>query len=320
MIASRRPDDSIVLERNDTYYLDPPMIEKVVYLLWAGVPMRMYENGEIDVTEVSSGNIERVLDPSNPLNKELTVTPGLSLYYVGFNSSEPPFKDAKVRQAFCHAIDRDKLVKLVLKNLVTSAQGILPPSMPGYNRDVEGLAFDVELAKQLLSESEYQGASELPPIVLTSSGRGTASSLEAALVDMWRRNLGVDIEIRQLEPEKFPFILMQEKNELFTFGWGADYPDPQNFLDILFHSDTADNIGEYSNHQVDALIEEARVEKDITARMSLYQQAEQLIVDDAACLPVFFDVSYTLVKPYVKNLPSTPLWIPRLKYAFIEPH
>ena len=137
---------------------------------------------------------------------------------------------------------------------------------------------------------------------------------------MWRRNLGVEVEIRQLEPEKYPFLLMQEKDELFTFGWGADYPDPQNFLDVLFHSDTPDNFGEYCNSEVDALLEEARKEKDITARMNLYQQAEQILVNDAACIPIYFDISYVLTKPYIKNLPLTPLWMPRLKYISVEPH
>jgi len=312
-------NDFIILERNSLYYLEPPKIEHVVYRLWAGVPMRMYERGEIDVTNVYLGDIERVLDPANPLNEELTITPELSLFFIGFNSAKPPFDDAKVRQAFCHAIDRDKIIRLVLKDLVSKADGILPPGMPGYNEDIQGLAFDPESAKRLLAESEYGNASNLPPITVTSSGRLSVSNVEAALVDMWRRNLEVEVEIKLLEPERYPYLIMQEKDELFVLGWGADYPDPQNFLDVLFHSGTKDNIGEYSNSEVDALLKEARVEKDVTARMNLYQQAEQMIVNDAACLPIYFDVSYTLVKPYIENLPLTPLWIPRLRYVSIEP-
>ena len=282
--------------------------------------MRMYEAGEIDVTNVTLGDIERVLDPANPLNEELTVIPELGIYFVGFNSAKPPFDDARVRQAFCHAIDKDKIVKLVLKDLVITAQGILPPGMPGYNEDVQGLTFDAEKARQLLAESTYGGPSNLPSLTMTTSGRGLASNLEVALVDMWQRNLGVDVKIRQLEPEKYPYLITQEKDELFTLGWGADYPDPQNFLDVLFHSGAKDNIGEYSNSSVDILLEEARIETDAPYRMSLYQQAEQMMVDDAACISLYFDVSYTLVKPYVKDLPLTPLWIPRFQYVSIEPH
>jgi oligopeptide transport system substrate-binding protein len=313
-------DDFITLERNGLYYLEPPKVEQVVFLLWGGVPMRMYETGEIDVTDVYLGDIERVLDPTNPLNEELSIIPELSLSFIGFNATKPPFDDVSVRQAFCHAIDKDKIVELVLKDLVNTAHGILPPVLPGHNEEVQGLDFDADLAKRLLAESEYGAAANLPPITLTSYGRGTVSNLEAALIDMWRRNLGVEVEIRQLEPEKYPFLLMQEKDELYMFGWGADYPDPQNFLDVLFHSDTPDNFGEYSNSEVDDLLEEARKEKDVTARMNLYQQAEQILVNDAACIPIYFDISYVLTKPYIKNLPLAPLWMPRLKYISVEPH
>lgn len=312
-------DDYMALTRNDLYYLELPEIDNVVYLLYAGIPIRMYETGQIDVTDVSSGDIERVLDPDSPLNSQLSVTPQLSLFYIGFNSARPPFDDDNVRQAFCYAVDKDKLVKLVLKNLVGAAQGILPPGMPGYDEELQGIPFDPESARQLIADSAYGDVTNLPPITLTTDGRGLASNLELALVDMWRRNLGVEVSIRQLEPEKYAYLLMQEKDELFTLGWGADYPDPQNFLDVLFHSGAPYNFGEYSNAEADILLESAREEQNLDTRMGLYGEAEQMMVNDAACLPLFFDVSYTLVKPYVKNLPLTPLSIPRLKYVSIEP-
>ncbi len=308
----------ITLERNDLYYLEPAKIKQVVFHL-SGVPMTMYEENKIDVTDVSLGDIERVLDPSNPLNAELHITPGFSLYYIGFNSAKPPFDDVKIRQAFSLAIDKDKIVELSLKGIVKKAEGILPPGMPGYNKDVQGLDFDVERAKELIAESKYGSVSNLPSITLTSAGMGTVSNIEAALVDMWQHNLGVNVEVRQLLPERYFSVITDKKNEMFTYNWGADYPDPQNFLDILFHSGTENNVGEYNNPEVDALLEKARVEQDPNVRMSLYQQAEQMIVNDAACLPLFFNVDYTLVKPYVKDLLLTPMWIPRLKYVYIEP-
>ena len=310
---------SITLERNELYYLEPAKLRQVVYTL-QGVPMTMYENGKIDVTNVYLGDIERVLDPSNPLHEELSIVPGFSLYYIGFNTARPPFDDAKIRQAFSYAIDKDKIIDLVLKGVVSKAEGILPPGMPGYKDNIKGLDFNVELAEKLIAESKYGNVSNLPTITLTTAGMGAVSSIEAALVDMWQHNLGANVEIRQLSPDRYPYVIMDEKNEMFNQSWGADYPDPQNFLDILFHSGTKDNIDEYSNPEVDALLEKAGVEQDPATRISLYQQAEQMMVNDAACLPIFFDVSYILVKPYVKDLPLTPMWIPKLRYASIEPH
>lgn len=313
-------DDSIVLRRNDSYYLEPPKLERVSYLLWSGIPMRMYEEGQIDVTPVGLGDIERALDVTSPLHSELHVTADFSLSFIGFNAARPPFDDPKVRQAFCHAIDEDKIVRLVLKDLVASAAGVLPPGMPGYSDEIQGLQFDVALAQGLLADSRYGGPAGLPPITLTTPGRGTATRLDAALADMWRRNLGVEVEIKQLEPEKYADLLMQQKDDMFRLGWGADYPDPQNFLDMLFHTGASDNFGEYGNTQVDALLDSAAVERQIETRMQLYGEAERMLVSEAACLPLFFDVSYTLVKPYVEDLPLTPFWIPRLRYVSIQPH
>jgi ABC-type oligopeptide transport system substrate-binding subunit len=314
-------DVLIVLERNDLHYeADEIELKEVSYALWAGVPMMLYESGEIDVADVSLGDLERVLDPSNPLNKELSVTLGFGLSYVGFNTAEPPFDEVQVRRAFCYAIDKDKIVDLLYKGAVREADGILPPDMPGYNQYLHGLDFDVEKARDAIRESSYGNTSALPPMALTSSGRGYVSGLEGALVDMWSRNLGVEVEVKLWEPEIYPYVIMEEKDELFTMGWLADYPDPQNFLEVLFRTGTRDNFGEYSNAQVDAWLEEAGVEPDFTARMMKYGLAERAIVEEAACLPLFHDVSYTLVKPYVKDLPLTPMWIPRLKYVSIEPH
>jgi len=309
-------DKLLILERNDSYYGQLPELKQVVFKLWGGVPMMLYEKGEIDLTHVPGVAIERVLDPTNPLHRELVEVPQLSIFYLGFNCARPPFDDPKVRQAFSLAVDKDKIIRLVLKGMVKRADGILPPGLPGYNPDLIGLTYDPERAKQLLQESKY--GEDLPPLILTTAGRGELSNLDGALVDMWRGNLGVEVKVRQLEPEKYAYVLREEKDHMFELGWVADYPDPQNFLDVLFHSGAEENIGEYHNPRFDALLEQARAERDGKARLALYRQAEELLVQDAACLPLFFDVDYVLVKPYVKGFVGTPMPIPWLKYIWLE--
>ena len=313
-------DELLALERNNLYYGIMPKLENVIFRLWAGVSMVMYETGEIDITSVSTQDIERVLDPANSLNKELITTPEFTLWYIGFNAARAPFDDAGVRQAFCQAVDKDKIIKLVLKDMGKRADGILPPGMPGYNAGLNGLAFDPEKAKDLIWQSKYGDISNLPSITFTTAGRGEVSPVTEAVIDMWKQNLGVEVSIRQIEPEQYPYIISKEKDELFDIGWVADYPDPQNFLDILFHSKSKDNVGEYSNSEIDALLETAREEMDTATRLKMYQDIEQKLVDDAACLPLFFNVSYTLVKPYVKGFVAAPMPISWLRYVSIEPH
>ena len=158
-LAEYRVGERIVLERNENFYLEPAHLDSVVMNLAGGQAMAMYENDEIDITGVGLFDLDRVLDPSEPLNKDLVIAPpDFSVFYIGFNASLPPFDDPKFRQALTHAVDKDLIANEVLSELVTPAVGILPPGFPGYNPNLEGLEYNPDLARQLLSESKYADA------------------------------------------------------------------------------------------------------------------------------------------------------------------
>ncbi|MBC8248799.1 MAG: peptide ABC transporter substrate-binding protein [Anaerolineales bacterium] len=312
----------IVLERNEAYYGTPkPALDRVNFLLAGGSAMTMYETGELDAVPVGLADIERVSDPSNPLNEELSVTlPMLSIFYIGFNVEKPPFDDQKVRQAFNYAIDKDKYVEVVWKKMQLKADGILPPGMPGHNENLQGYPYDPEKARQLITESKYGDASNLPEITLNVSGGGGAADRQvSAIVEMYKQNLGVDIAIQQTEWATYLWDLRAHRYQMFglTAGWIADYPDPQNFLDILFHSESHNNYWKYSNPEVDRLLEEARGEQDSEKRMELYQQAEEMILEDAPIVPLTHAADYWLTKPYVEGMIYPPVIIPKLKYVSI---
>ncbi len=160
----------------------------------------------------------------------------------------------------------------------------------------------------------------LPPIVFSNSGGGSYISADiSAMAEMWEQNLGVTITVENLEPNYyFDQIYSANHGQLFSSGWCADYPDPENFADVLFHSGSTQNNGGYTNPQLDALLEAARVEQDVTKRIHMYQQAEQMIVDDAAALFTVSPLSYQLVKPYVKGYVFTPIDIPIERYMWLE--
>jgi len=311
----------LVLVKNHLYYGEMAKVDFVAFHLWAGVPMNLYEMGEIDVAGVSLAHIDKVTDKAGPFYQDLKVTPELSFFYLGFNTTKPPFDDANIRRAFSQAIDKDNLVSLIFKDMMQPADGILPPGMPGYNQALSGLDFDIDRAKELIAASKYGDISQLPSITITTMGWGglISSGLEAIIYE-WRQNLGVEVKVRQLEPERFLYHLKQEKDEMFYMGWVADYPHPQDFLEILFRSDVDNNHGEYSNPEVDALLEQAGLEQDNELSLALYQQAEQKLVEDAACLPLWFGQNYVLVRPYVKGYDLDLSGIARLNKVSIEPH
>ena len=313
-----RKGDTLVLEPNKVYYSQPAKV-KVVFHLLAGVPMDLYELGEIDVAQVDPYRLDRATDKRGPFYNELYTFPELSFFYIGFNTEKPPFDDVNIRRAFCYAVDKERIIKTILKGSLTKADGIVPAGLPGYNTQLEGLTYDVDKAKSLIASSKYGGVANLPPITLIDAGLGgNIDDYLGAILQDWKDNLGVEVSVRQLEPEIYSYSLNEEVDQIFVQGWIADYPDPQNFLDILFHTGAEYNTGNYSNPDVDALLDRAGIEQNETTRFTMYQEAEQKIVDEAACLPMWFGKTYLLVKPYVKNYNLDVQGVPTLKEVIVS--
>lgn len=311
--------ERIVLARNDLYYGSKAKMDEVHFILAGGSAMTMYENGELDMTPVGLADIERVTDPKNPLNKELYVVEHFDLMYIGLNVKMPPFDDVKVRQAFAHAIDKVKLAEVVYKGTVSPTDGILPPGMPGYNENLKGLKYDVARAKELLAQSKYAGKMPEVTVYVTGAG-GSPARAVTAIQEMWKQNLGVQVQIQQMEWATYLNDLKRRRFQAFgiTSGWIADYADPQNFLDILFHSKSFENHTNYANPELDKILEEARVERDNAKRLKLYQQAEQIIVNDAPVIPLHNTKEHWLVKPYIKGVKKAPMIVPWLKNVYRE--
>src|SRR2546425_813120 len=308
----------IVLEANTQFYLDPkPSLSQITYLLSGGSPLVMYENDEIDISGVGVNDVERIRDPNEPLNKEYRTGANMSTDYIGFNTQEAPFNDPRVRKAFAMATDRALVAKTVLMDILLPAKGVLPPGMPGYDENLTGIPYDPEGAKALLDEAG--GPDILKDVTLLTSGQGAApSEALAAVTALWKQNLGVAIQIEQEELGIFLRDVDRGNFKMFSLGWIADYPDPQNFLEIKLHSQSPDNETKYSNPEVDKLLDSARTETDQAKRTSDYQEAEKIIVDDAPWVPLFYGQDSVLVKPYVKNFVNAPFVIPRMRYVTIE--
>ncbi len=314
--------ETILLGRNENYHLGPPFLDEVEFILSGGDPMLMYENDEIHVTGLGLADLERVQDPSNPLRTELaTAPPGFTVSFIGMNLEQPPFDDVKFRQALNYAVNKKEIATTALSDLVVPAIGVIPPGFPSYNPDLRGYGYDPEKAKRLLSESRY-GAdpASIPRITLSIAGNfGASVGLDMeVMLRSWQETLGVEVEIQQTEWATFLQDVHQRRFQMFALAWSADYPDPQDFLDIMFHTDSANNWGNYNNREVDSLLEKARVEPDQTARFQQYNLIEQLIVDDAPWVPLWHSTERkVLVKPEVKDYFLLPMTIPKLRHVYI---
>ena len=314
--------DSLVLARNPHYHLGPPFLDKVRFMLSGGVGMLMYENDEIHLTGVGLADLDRLLDPTNPLNTELKqAPPSFSTSYIGMNVNDPPFDDVKVRQALNYAIDREAIARDVYAGLIIPAAGILPPGFPGFNPDQGGYSYDPDKARQLLAESKYgDQLGDLPPIILTTPGSfGASVGLDLEVIqEMWRQNLGIEVEILRTEFATYLQDLIKRRFQMFDIGWIADYPDPENFLDLLFHGESNNNHTALNNTELNNVLEMARIEPDEQKRYELYRQAEDMIVKEAPWVILWHTgEQYLLVKPYVHDYRLAPMIIPRLRFVYM---
>ena len=304
-------DELLILERNEDWYGGTPALANSVYRIFAGRPMQMYEKGEIDLAGVYVWNIDRVRDPANPFNSHLLEGTRPCTSYLGFNVTIPPFDDPKVRQALALALDIDKQIEVTLRGLDERAAGFVPPGIPGHNERLHPMDFDPGAARELLESSIYGGAENFPPI------RSFADN--DAIHWGWERHLRLEVEAVSIyEVSDIWERLDNRELGVFTSGWCADYPDPQNFLDLLFRSDSSHNEFSYSNDEVDSLLSQAATETDAHRRIGLYQQIEEIVLEDWVAVPLWHDRQFLLVQPHVKGFELTPIGIPQLQNIHIE--
>ena len=335
--------ERIVLEKNEDYYREPAQVAAILNNLAGGQAMAMYENDEIDITGVGLFDLDRILNPDEPLNKEMVNAPSrFSISYIGFNTNMPPFDDVNFRKALNHAVNKELIATEVLSDMVKPSYSILPPKFPGYNENLVGLRHDPELAirllkdspyvnylkqkpddsphfdlaQEVLSESSFADSGKTPRIVVSIPGTGGSPGLDLeVIIELWRQVLGVNVEIQGVEWATYLEDLDNHKFQAYAgLGWEADYPDQQDFLDILFHSESSMNHGQYSNTDVDKILELARVEQDVSKRSQLYNEVEEMILDDGVWVPLWFaGENYLLIKPYVSGYVPTPMTVPKLK-------
>ena len=312
--------ETIRLGRNEHYHLGPPHLDEVEMILSGGSRMILFENNEIDVTGVGLADLERVLDPADALNPLVHPYPArFSTSYIGLNVEQAPLDDPKFRKALNLAFDRDQIASVVYEGAVRPAKTIIPPRFPSYNPALNPYPYDPEEARRLLAESKYGADPDsIPRLILSITGSlGAAVPLGLEVIlQSWEQELGLQVEIQQTEWATFLEDVNQKRYQMFSIAWAADYPDPENFLDLLFHSESDGNRTNYSNPEVDAILEQARVEQDWDRRLALYNQVEEMILDDAPWVLLWNDEDwYFLIQPHVQDYFLLPMTLAKFRYV-----
>jgi oligopeptide transport system substrate-binding protein len=291
----------ILLRPNPDYFAGPPRLGQIAaYMVTEGsTALILFEQGILDIVRVPPLEIRRL--SNHPGYRRI---PALRGYYYGFNTEEPPFDDPRVRRAFGMAIDRRELPK-VLRGGELPASFWIPPGMPHHNPGI-GLRFDAEAARRLLREAGID-PEELTPIRVVYNTDQTHRLVAQNIQKQWQTNLGVRVELESREWKVFLKELVVKPSPVYRLGWGADFPDPDNFMS-LFTSYSANNHTRWGSPRYDRLVQQAARARDPSRRQELYDEAQRILCErEAPIIPLFVSAINLLVSERVRGFEPNPM-------------
>lgn len=267
-----------------------------------------YESNESDIVMVPPVELERIqADPD--LKSQLWSWDRLATVYLYFKTHVPPFDNVLVRRAISKAIDQEAIANVVLRGMMVPAYTMLLLHYPGYSGDEfkQIQSFDPVVAAELMSMAGYPGGRGFPETELwLKSQASTAPEGVAAqaIQQMLKDHLNIDVEIRNMDRTTYEVEMKDWAIPMSTLMFTYDFPDPHNMLSLVWHSQPKG----YSRHdwkseRFDAIVDQAVRELDHEKRMSLYTEAEQILVEDAGGVFLWHVLDYQLRKPWVKGLP-----------------
>ncbi|NOJ69236.1 peptide ABC transporter substrate-binding protein [Paenibacillus alvei] len=314
-ITDWKHQNSIELVKNENYYAkDEVKLTKVQMTIVEdpATEMSMYETGALEIAGQPTGEIPvdqiAMLKESKP--DELKIKSTATTYYYLFNNKLKPFDNVNIRKALAMAIDRKQIVENVTLGGQTPAFGIVGKGIVGlndeYRNEADDSVFfkeDVAEAKALLEKGlKESGLTELPEFTLAYNTNEMHKKAAVAIANMWKNTLGIKVKVENQEWGVFLKNRTALNYQVARAGWTADYNDPMTFIDLYMIGSGNNDIG-YSNPEYDKLVKDAKASTDPKARMELMKQAEKkLIAEDMAIMPIFYQTSVQLQKPYVKNV------------------
>lgn len=307
------PNDHITAVKNAEYWDAANVkIDKIIYNPSEdqATTERMFEAGELDLVYNFQADQMKFLEDKLGKDQVLAFSDLASYYYV-FDNRKPPFDDARVRQAFSMAVDREFLSEKIFSNTQMPAYSFVPPGIPGYESATVSWAELDQLdredkAKELLAEAGYGEGGKPLKIDIRFNTNENHKKVATAIADMWKA-IGAEVTIQNLDV-KSHYAYLQEGGafDVARAGWTADYADPENFLNLLVSSNVTFNYGHWKNEKFDALMKASYEERDAAKRMQLLHDAERIAMDEQALAPLMVHASTWLVSNKVQGFAPNP--------------
>jgi oligopeptide transport system substrate-binding protein len=300
-LASWKHENQIELSANASYFRGKPAMDKVTMYMVneKTTAVTMFEQGNLDFVD-ETHSIPTLDKPRLSKLPGYKLVPQLRGEYYGFAVDRKPFDNPKLRKAFSLAIDRE-VFPIILQGGKTPATSWIPPGMIAYNPKI-GLGFNPNEARRMLSEAGYPDGKGLPTIVLGYNTLDDNKLVAEAIQSMWQKHLNVVVKVENQEWKVYLKRLQNDPFVVHRAGWGADYPDPDNFMK-LFTSQSGNNWGRWKNAKFDQMLELAARESDSAKRTQIYDGAQKLLTEtDAAIAPLFWRAEATILNPKFTGL------------------
>ncbi len=299
----RRIRDRIRLAKNPHYWDAANVRLNVIDALavsYSTTSLNMFLKGQIDwMAKPPSAVLQELRKRDDYLSST-----ALIVYFYRLNTARKPLDDARVRRALNMAMDKQAICDHVTKAGERPARHLVPPGMAGYQSPL-GAGYDVEAARKLLAEAGYPGGQGFPRMQILFNTHDAHRDIAEVIQQQWKNNLGIDIELRNLEWGVYLDSVTKTDFDIARAGWVPDYSDPNTFLD-MFVTGGAHNNTNWGNKRYDELIELAGAEPDNARRMAHFQEAERLLLDEQPIIPIYFYVTSNLVNPRVRNFTLNP--------------
>lgn len=327
-LKSWEHSSEIVMEKNDTYWdaANTAFIKNVTWTLLddEAAALSGFEAGDLDIVDalVPQAEIQNLVAAGKAKIHDM-----LGTYYIYLNNARAPFDNPKVRQALSLAIDRQYIVDKVTRGGQLPAVGIVPYKVPDVDAsadfrskggDLLSKTPDVAKAKQLLAEAGYPDGKGFPDVEMYYNTQSGHKAIMEAVTEMWKTNLGLTtFKTPNMEWKVLTEKINAKDYQMCRMGWIGDYIDPMTFFD-MFLSDSSQNQINYNNAEYDKLVKEAKISNDQTLRMGNMHKAEQLIVNDAGLIPIYYYVSVMLENPQVKDYYIDLSGFVHMQYAYVQ--
>ena len=301
--------EGYVLVKNENYWnAENVKLEKLTFrfVLDTATALTAYESGEVDgIRSIPTADYARL----KASNAGVQTVSNYGTVYYNINCSVAPYDNVLVRKALNLAIDRQSIIDNVVQVDATPAYSFLAPgySVDGVDitedRGTFGLsaAADVEAAQAALAEAGYPNGEGFPTLKLSYYSNDTVKKVVEAMAEMFKTNLNIDVEISSNDWAIYYSSVQSGDYEVGAMGWSADYLNPMSFLPLFKTGDSTNNAF-YSNSEYDELVNAVMQETDPAAAAKLTLEADAIVSNDYACIPLYYKTNDYLMKDYVKGV------------------